>query len=102
MKWSGMEKRRSKREEGQFKISFYTPDAQTLPGYAVNMSEGGVKAIFDKRVNIFTILKIKIYSQNQPVSRQGKVVWIRRVKSTTEPYVFQYEAGIEFVKEQNP
>lgn len=99
MKYSGIEKRRFKRGEGHFKVFFYTPDSNIVSCHSVNISKGGLKAIFDQRFSISTILKMEIYLQNEPTFCQGKVVWVRRVKSFTPPYIFRYEAGIEFIKE---
>ena len=98
MDYSGKEKRRFPRGDAHFKIFYFTQDARILSAYTENVSDGGLKAVFDEELPISSIIRLEIFVSRDHLICKGKVAWVKKQESRTQANAFFYETGIEFLR----
>ncbi len=100
MVWDGLEKRHVPRGQVHCKIFVYTADSRIFSAFTENISEGGLRALFDERLEVASIINLEIYLHNDDAfACKGKVIWANEVRSEQEPAMVFYDTGIEFLRE---
>lgn len=97
MEYTGIEKRKFRRGDIHPKIFVYTGDSRILSSYSENISDGGLRAIFDEELQVASVVRLEIYLNDDPIICRGKVVWLKKIPVIQQPNVFVYDTGIEFL-----
>jgi hypothetical protein len=96
MSWNGPEKRKSKRGDVYVR-AFAVSSHAIYSAYSENVSDGGMRAIFDTRFEVTTVLNLEIFLDQDPLMRKGKVIWVKEIPRPAHPGTFLYQTGIKFI-----
>ncbi len=97
-KWDGINRRRHIRVEFPYTLHIFTPDKEAISAYIEDISEVGIKTCLRKKIEASTLLELEIYLKDTPVICQGKVVWVKEVKSQHFKNEYFFYVGVEFEK----
>ena len=97
-----VEKRKFQRLPFNVNVKWEILDVHTLSGEEIqanNMSAGGICLVILEKVNIGTLLKLKLSLPHEVSSMiiKGRVIWIKEFSVTHTSYDKAYDCGIEFI-----
>ena len=95
----GKEKRRYPRPEVHCKVFVYKDSSNIISSYTEDISEGGLRAVFDERLKLSSVVDMEIFLQDEPIKCKGKITWVKEVKDAKQPEAVFYDTGIEFLQE---
>lgn len=100
MEWNGEEKRRFIRGEIYCKVFVYQPQPHILGAYTKNISEGGLRAVFNEKLEISSIVNLELFLHEEPIICPGKVIWVKDTDGPAGSEFPCYDTGIEFLKKE--
>jgi len=96
MSWNGTEKRRFVRANFPCQIVIYIPLERTIVSHTENVSAGGLRVIINESLDVSSIVGLALYSNIEPISCRGRVVWVVDRKDSSLQSSDMYDTGIEF------
>ena len=96
MEWHGEEKRRFIRGEVYFKVFICSPQQRVLSAYTKNISESGLRAIFNEELQVSTLVDLELYLQDEPTLCKGKIIWVKKLSTPPDSNSYLFDTGIEF------
>ena len=96
MNWDGRENRRFIRVTFPYTIIIRSPLSHAISTYTENISEGGVRVVITEELPLASQAELEIYLGNDPVSCQGKIVWVKGRESLVLEDIIVFDTGIEF------
>lgn len=99
MAWGEREKRRYKRGDIHCRVFAYVAEPRVIGAFTENVSEGGLRAILDEKLQVSSIINLELFLHDDPTICKGKVVWVKPIKSSEYPGLYFFDTGIEFLRE---
>jgi hypothetical protein len=97
MQYCGIERRYSKRGDAHFKFFVHLPGPRIITEYTDNLSENGLRAVFDEKLDIDSTFDFEIFLTDTSRAFKGKPVWIRQIPSAIHPGRVFYDTGIQII-----
>lgn len=97
MQYCGVERRYSQRGDVIFKFFIHLPGPRIVSEYTNNLSDNGLRAVFDEKLELNSIFSLEIFLLDKPLFCQGLPVWIREIPSTLHPERIFYDTGIKII-----
>ena len=100
MNWDGLDRRRFVRGVIPFKVFIHLPGDKVINGYADDFSQVGMRISLQDQLEVGSIINLEIYlyEDADPISCQGKVIWVKQKSSSLDKDVYLFETGIDFSK----
>ena len=96
MSWNGSEKRRFVRADFPCKITIHTPQAHIVTSHTENIGAGGIRIIIEEKIDIFSVVDLKIYLDDKPISSKARIVWVVERRPPLGHKASMFDTGIEF------
>ncbi len=98
MSWDSRERRQFVRISLPLEI-YLSGSPHSLPAKTENISTGGLRLLLNYKFRPGMIVNLDIYGlQKEPVTCQGKILWVFSRKKSSAKDSFYYDTGIEFHK----
>ncbi|MCK4810272.1 MAG: PilZ domain-containing protein [Candidatus Omnitrophica bacterium] len=101
MSWLGEERRRAIRVAYPYTIIIRTLQDSIFSTYTENISREGVKIIIREKLEIDSLIDLKIYVGKTPVVCKGRILWVKdKVSKYSEDLKVTglFETGVGFYK----
>lgn len=96
MDWEGKERRKFVRGDLPCKVFIYVPQGHIISSYTEDISQGGARVLLEERLDVGSFIAVEIYSDEEPLIRKGKVVWVKEKQGTNRLGTAWFDTGIEF------
>jgi len=98
MSWDSHERRIFVRVKLPLKISILNSPHE-ISAKTENISAGGIRLLLGRKFPNSSIVNLKIYNiKKEPLSCQGKILWVFSRLNHSKKDLFLYDTGIEFYK----
>lgn len=99
MSWDEIERRRFVRVKFPCRITIHTPHKQVISTHAENISAGGVRIIFEQKLEPSSTVKLELYGiKEEPIICTARVRWVFSRKITYRKNLYLFDTGMEFEK----
>ena len=95
MEWDGINRRRFVRYQFPYTIHIYSKQGRPISTYTEDISEVGVRVITRQKLEVGTVLKVKIYVRPDFILCTGKIIWVKEKDSPVLNGIDFYSSGIE-------
>ena len=92
------ERRQFVRGDFPFRVYIYCPKKRILTTFTEDISQGGIKVMLDRRLEINTPVDLEILSDEGEKICRGQIAWVREVKPNKRTKL--YETGIRFTEKK--
>ncbi len=99
MGWEGINKRKFPRLARKCRILVSRSDHNdVIEAVTENIGPGGICVVLDKRFDIFEGVSLEVFLDDisDPISCDGKIVWVVKSHLTHKAKAAKYDTGIEF------
>jgi c-di-GMP-binding flagellar brake protein YcgR len=85
------------------KIIVFLPQRHEIDSHTENIGAGGVKVVIEEKLEISSIVELRIYLEREPIVCKGRVVWVLDKVTSSAEQKAVYDTGIEFyeIKEED-
>lgn len=98
MVWKGIDKRRFPRANYRCSVKIRKGrHAEMLSAETENIGGGGIAAILDKPLEIFSEVELTLEEGQPPIHCEGQIVWVVRRSFADKTQPPKYDTGIEFL-----
>lgn len=100
--WDGLNRRRFMRVIFPYMIHMYLPKRDALSVYTEDLSEAGMRIVIKERMDIGSVVGLKIYVEPDPVVCKGKVIWAKDKENVMLKGIVFFDTGVKFceIKEE--
>jgi hypothetical protein len=99
MQWEGAERRRHARKKIFCKLFSFVGAPHILSSFTEDISESGLRAVFDERLPLDAVVGLEIYLHDYPFICKGRIVWVKEIPNPDDPQHMNYDTGIEFLNQ---